>query len=101
MTGNAAALYAGPAVSLSFVLAGFAAAFAGMVLNLDFSVTFVFQGLCYSELASMIPCSGSAYSYSYATMGELVGWIIGWDLILEYLAGSAGKIMIRNALQGY
>lgn len=70
LTGQAAASYAGPAVVLSFVLAGIACAFAG---------------LCYAEFASMIPISGSAYTYSYATMGEFVAWIIGWDLILEYL----------------
>ncbi len=70
LTGNAAAQYAGPAVVLSFVLAGVGCAFAG---------------LCYSEFASMIPIAGSAYTYGYATLGELVAWIIGWDLILEYL----------------
>jgi len=60
---------AGPAVILSFVLA---------------AVTCVFSALCYAELASSIPVSGSAYTYAYATLGELVAWIIGWDLILEY-----------------
>ncbi|MCK6447411.1 MAG: amino acid permease [Planctomycetes bacterium] len=74
LTGLAAANNAGPAVTLSFVIAGIASAFAG---------------LCYSEMASMIPIAGSAYTYSYATMGELVAWIIGWDLILEYLVGAA------------
>jgi APA family basic amino acid/polyamine antiporter len=74
LTGHAAASKAGPAVALSFVVAGIASAFAG---------------LCYSEMASMIPVSGSAYTYAYATMGELVAWIIGWDLILEYLVGAA------------
>jgi basic amino acid/polyamine antiporter, APA family len=74
LTGHAAAANAGPAVVLSFVVAGLASAFAG---------------LCYAEMASMIPVSGSAYTYSYATMGELVAWIIGWDLILEYLVGAA------------
>jgi APA family basic amino acid/polyamine antiporter len=74
LTGRAAAANAGPAVALSFVVAGVASAFAG---------------LCYSEMASMIPIAGSAYTYSYATMGELVAWIIGWDLILEYLVGAA------------
>ena len=74
LTGRAAAANAGPAVALSFIVAGIASAFAG---------------LCYSEMASMIPISGSAYTYSYATMGELVAWIIGWDLILEYLVASA------------
>src|SRR5437762_3962051 len=74
ITGQAAAQFAGPAVVISFVLAGIACAFAG---------------LCYSEFASMIPVAGSAYTYSYATLGELVAWIIGWDLILEYAFGAA------------
>ena len=74
LTGRAAAANAGPAVALSFTVSGIASAFAG---------------LCYSEMASMIPIAGSAYTYSYATMGELVAWIIGWDLILEYLVASA------------
>ena len=74
LTGRAAAANAGPAVALSFVVAGIASAFAG---------------LCYAEMASMIPIAGSAYTYAYATMGELVAWIIGWDLILEYLVGAA------------
>jgi APA family basic amino acid/polyamine antiporter len=74
ITGHAAAANAGPAVVLSFVVAGIASAFAG---------------LCYAEMASMIPISGSAYTYSYATMGELVAWMIGWDLILEYAVGAA------------
>ncbi len=74
LTGRAAAANAGPAVALSFIVAGVASAFAG---------------LCYSEMAAMIPISGSAYTYSYATMGELVAWIIGWDLILEYLVAAA------------
>jgi APA family basic amino acid/polyamine antiporter len=74
LTGRAAAANAGPAVALSFVTAGVASTFAG---------------LCYAEMASMIPIAGSAYTYSYATMGELVAWIIGWDLILEYLVGAA------------
>ncbi len=74
LTGRAAAANAGPAVALSFTVAGVASAFAG---------------LCYSEMASMIPIAGSAYTYAYATMGELVAWIIGWDLILEYLVASA------------
>jgi APA family basic amino acid/polyamine antiporter len=74
LTGRAAAANAGPGVALSFVVAGVASAFAG---------------LCYSEMASMIPVSGSAYTYSYATMGELVAWMIGWDLILEYLVSAA------------
>jgi basic amino acid/polyamine antiporter, APA family len=70
LTGQAAAKFAGPAIVYSFILAGIACALAG---------------LCYAEFAAMIPVSGSAYTYSYATMGELVAWIIGWDLILEYL----------------
>src|SRR5687768_1434713 len=74
LTGSAAAQYAGPAVVLSFVLAGLGCLFAG---------------LCYAEFAAMIPIAGSAYTYGYATLGELVAWIIGWDLILEYLFGAA------------
>ncbi len=74
VTGQAAAQYAGPAISLSFVLSG---------------IGCVFAGLCYAEMASMIPVSGSAYTYSYATMGQFVAWIIGWDLILEYLFASS------------
>jgi APA family basic amino acid/polyamine antiporter len=74
LTGIAAAKFAGPAIILSFVLAGIACALAA---------------LCYSELAAMIPVSGSAYSYAYATMGELMAWIIGWDLILEYALASS------------
>ncbi len=70
LTGQAAANHAGPAVTLSFVIAGFACALAG---------------LCYAEFASLLPVSGSAYSYSYATLGEIVAWFIGWNLILEYL----------------
>ena len=70
LTGTSAALYAGPAIAWSFVLAGLGCLFAG---------------LCYAEFASMIPIAGSAYTYGYATLGELVAWIIGWDLILEYL----------------
>jgi APA family basic amino acid/polyamine antiporter len=74
ITGQAAAQFAGPAIIISFVLAGIACAFAG---------------LCYAEFASMIPIAGSAYTYSYATLGELIAWIIGWDLILEYAFGAA------------
>lgn len=70
LTGTAAAQHAGPAIVLSFVFAGLGCAFAG---------------LCYAEFASMIPIAGSAYTYGYATLGELLAWIIGWDLILEYL----------------
>lgn len=74
LTGQAAANYAGPAIILSFTIAGIACAFAG---------------LCYAEFASMIPVAGSAYTYAYATLGEFIAWIIGWDLILEYLFGGA------------
>jgi basic amino acid/polyamine antiporter, APA family len=74
ITGHAAADYAGPAVVLSFIVAGIGCAFAGM---------------CYSELASMIPVAGSAYTYSYAILGELPAWIIGWDLVLEYAVAAA------------
>jgi basic amino acid/polyamine antiporter, APA family len=74
LTGIAAANHAGPAVVLAFVLAAFGCAFAG---------------LCYSEFSTMIPIAGSAYTYSYATMGELLAWIIGWDLVLEYAVGAA------------
>ncbi|HEX3275188.1 MAG TPA: amino acid permease [Gemmatimonadales bacterium] len=70
LTGQAAANYAGPAIVYSFILAGTACALAG---------------LCYAEFAAMIPVAGSAYTYGYATLGELLAWIIGWDLILEYL----------------
>ena len=70
LSGQAAAQYAGPAIVISFLISGLACLFAG---------------LCYAEFASMIPISGSAYTYAYATMGEFVAWIIGWDLILEYL----------------
>jgi APA family basic amino acid/polyamine antiporter len=73
-TGTAAAQFAGPAVTLSFVLAGIGCAFAG---------------LCYAEFAAMIPISGSAYTYGYATLGEIFAWIIGWDLVLEYAFGAA------------
>src|SRR5580704_16496413 len=77
------ASYAGPGLVLSFVLAGFACAMAA---------------LCYAEFASMIPIAGSAYSYSYATMGELVAWIIGWDLVLEYAVGAA---TVASGWSGY
>lgn len=69
ITGTVAAAYTGPAITLSFAIAAIGCAFAG---------------LCYAEFASMIPVAGSAYTYSYATMGELIAWIIGWDLVLEY-----------------
>src|ERR1700750_2604430 len=74
LTGIAAADHAGPAVVLSFVVAAIGCAFAGM---------------CYSEFSTMIPIAGSAYTYAYATMGELLAWIIGWDLVLEYAVGAA------------
>jgi basic amino acid/polyamine antiporter, APA family len=73
LTGHAAAANAGPAITLSFVLGAVACAFAG---------------LCYAEMASTVPVAGSAYTYAYATLGELVAWIIGWDLILEYAVGA-------------
>src|SRR3982751_2635020 len=74
ITGMAAANHAGPAITISFVVAGLGCLFAG---------------LCYAEFASMIPVAGSAYTYSYATMGEFMAWIIGWDLVLEYAIGAA------------
>jgi APA family basic amino acid/polyamine antiporter len=74
LTGTAAALHAGPAITLSFLLSG---------------IGCVFAGLCYAEFASMLPVAGSAYTYSYATLGEFMAWIIGWDLILEYLFASS------------
>src|SRR6266480_7171257 len=73
LTGTVAALNAGPAVVLSFTLAGVAS---------------VFAALCYSEFASLVPMAGSAYTYGYATLGELIAWIIGWDLVLEYALGA-------------
>src|ERR1700753_3767324 len=73
-TAAAAGEHAGPAVTLSFLIAALGCAFAG---------------LCYAEFASMIPIAGSAYTYAYATMGELIAWIIGWALILEYALGAA------------
>ena len=83
LTGQAAALYAGPAVALSFVFAG---------------ITCAFAGLCYAEFASIIPIAGSAYTYGYATLGELVAWIIGWDLVLEYAFGAA---TVASGWSGY
>jgi len=74
LTGTAAAQYAGPGIVISFIVSGLGCLFAG---------------LCYSEFASMIPVAGSAYTYAYATLGEFVAWIIGWDLILEYLFGAS------------
>src|SRR5438045_1428861 len=72
-TAAAIADRAGPSVTIAFIVAGIGCAFAG---------------LCYAEFASMIPVAGSAYTYSYATMGELIAWIIGWDLVLEYAVGA-------------
>ncbi len=83
LTGTASAHHAGPAILLSFLLAAIAC---------------VFAGLCYAEFASMIPVSGSAYTYGYATLGELVAWIIGWDLILEYGLGAA---TVASGWSGY
>ena len=74
LTGQAAATYAGPGVVFSFAIAGLGCLFAG---------------LCYSEFASMIPVAGSAYTYTYATLGKFVAWVIGWNLVLEYLAASS------------
>ncbi|MSR07166.1 MAG: amino acid permease [Gemmatimonadetes bacterium] len=83
LTGTAASQYAGPAVVLSFILAGIGCAFAG---------------LCYAEMVAMIPVAGSAYTYAYATLGELVAWIIGWDLILEY---SVGTVAVSVGWSGF
>jgi len=83
LTGSAAAKYAGPAIVLSFVLSGIAC---------------VFAGLCYAEFASLIPIAGSAYTYGYATLGEIFAWIIGWDLILEYAFGAA---TVASGWSGY
>ena len=74
LTGTAAAQYAGPAVVISFIVAGLGCLFAG---------------LCYAEFAALVPIAGSAYTYGYATMGEFVAWIIGWDLVLELALGAA------------
>src|SRR5438445_2632792 len=83
LTGTAAALNAGPAVVLSFVLAGVAS---------------IFAALCYSEFASLVPMAGSAYTYGYATLGEVIAWIIGWDLILEY---ALGAVTVAIGWSGY
>ena len=83
LTGTAAAYYAGPGIIYSFVLGGILCALAG---------------LCYSEMAAMVPVSGSAYAYSYATLGEFIAWIIGWDLILEY---AFGAVTVSAAWSGY
>src|SRR5512136_408557 len=74
LTGIAAAENAGPAIALSFLVAAVGCAFAG---------------LCYSEFSTMIPIAGSAYTYAYATLGEFIAWVIGWDLVLEYAVGAA------------
>ncbi len=83
LTGTAAAHNAGPAILLSFLLA---------------AVACVFSGLCYAEFASMIPVAGSAYTYGYATLGEFVAWMIGWDLVLEYALGAA---TVASGWSGY
>lgn len=83
LTGFAAGHYAGPGIMISFVIAALGCAFAG---------------LCYAEFASMIPIAGSAYTYSYATMGEFIAWIIGWDLVLEYAVGAA---TVASSWSGY
>src|SRR5439155_4444959 len=82
-TGAAAHNVAGPSLMLSYVFAG---------------VTCIFAALCYAEFASMVPVAGSAYTYAYATLGELVAWIIGWDLVLEYAVGAA---TVANGWSGY
>src|ERR1700752_2911499 len=83
LTGEAAAKHAGPAVVLSFIVAG---------------ITCAFSGLCYAEFASLIPIAGSAYTYGYATLGEIFAWIIGWDLVLEYAFGAA---TVASGWSGY
>lgn len=83
LTGLAAANYAGPGIVYSFVIGGILCAFAG---------------LCYAEMSAMVPVAGSAYAYSYATLGELVAWIIGWDLVLEY---AFGAVTVSAAWSGY
>src|SRR5688500_11084088 len=74
LTGLAAAQHAGPAIPLSFIVAALGC---------------VFAGLCYAEFSSMVPVSGSAYAYSYATLGEFVAWFVGWNLVLEYMLAAA------------
>ncbi len=83
LTGTVAALNSGPAVVLSFTLAGVAS---------------IFAALCYSEFASLVPMAGSAYTYGYATLGELIAWIIGWDLVLEY---ALGAVTVAIGWSGY
>src|SRR5436190_473989 len=82
-TGAAAKDVAGPALMISYMVAG---------------VTCIFAALCYAEFASMAPVAGSAYTYAYTTMGELFAWIIGWDLVLEYAVGAA---TVANGWSGY
>ncbi|NBS05303.1 MAG: amino acid permease, partial [Verrucomicrobia bacterium] len=83
LTGHAAASHAGPAVVLSFVIS---------------AITCALAGLCYSEMAAAVPVAGSAYTYSYATLGELMAWIIGWDLVLEY---GVGAVTVAVGWAGY
>src|SRR5271169_121154 len=83
LTGVAAHDRTGPALMLSYVVAG---------------VTCIFAALCYAEFASMVPVAGSAYTYAYATLGELFAWIIGWDLLLEYAVGAA---VVANSWSSY
>src|SRR5437762_4136804 len=83
LTGQAAATHAGPAIVISFILAGIGCTFAG---------------LCYTEFAALIPVAGSAYTYGYATLGEIFAWIIGWDLVLEYAFGAA---TVASGWSGY
>src|SRR5205807_8871677 len=82
-TGSAAHNYAGPALMVSYMVAG---------------VTCIFAALCYAEFASMAPVAGSAYTYAYTTLGELFAWIIGWDLVLEYAVGAS---TVANGWSGY
>lgn len=83
LTGAAAAFYAGPGIVYSFIIGGILCSFAG---------------LCYAEMAAMVPVSGSAYAYSYATLGEVVAWVIGWDLVLEY---AFGAVTVSASWSGY
>src|SRR3954465_15085348 len=86
LAGTSAANYAGPAIVLSYILCG---------------VSCLFAGLCYAEFATIVPVAGSAYTYTYATMGQFLAWIIGWDLILEYLfSGAAVAVSWSGAIQG-
>src|SRR5246500_5880351 len=90
LTGTAAAQFAGPAIVISYIIAG---------------IGCVFAGLCYAEFASMLPIAGSAYTYGYSTMGEIVAWVIGWALVLEYAFGAAtvavGWSGFVNSLVGF